>query len=312
MKESMLKIWNVEWIHLINPTKEDVEKLVTKYNFHDLIAEDLVDLNTQDKLDIYDDYIFLVLHFPKYDRTTQRYLLNEFDFILWKNFIITVTRYPSSHIYKIRQAYKQEIETEKDEEDKEFKITPYYILYKILDAMYDKTVNLLTKFSKDIFMIEEKIFWSKLNEQILESLMIKKRNAIFLKHIYKPQVEIIWDLSSEINQFYKKFEEEVDIYFEDIEYKLDKIVNQIEIIFENIGNLTDIYNSLMSIKINRIMTILTIFTVIIWIHTLIAWLYGMNVYLPLSNWPYTFWLILFFIIVVTIWMIVLFKFIKWI
>jgi len=249
---------------LVNPSKEEVEKLVKKYDFHEIIEEDLVDLNTQDKLDVYDDYVFLVLHFPKYDLVTQKYLLNEFDFILGKDFIITVSRLPSTHIYRIRQEYQKELQnTEDTEEEREFKITPYYILYKILDAMYEKTVNLLVKFSKDIYFIEEEIFDSKLKESILEKLMIKKRNAIFLKHIYKPQVEIIGDLATEIKNFYKKFEEEVDVYFEDIEYKLDKIINQIEIVFENIDSLTEIYNSLMSIKINKIMTILTVFTAII-------------------------------------------------
>ena len=307
MKENLLKIWNVEWIHLVNPSKEEVEKLVEKYDFHDIIAEDLIDINTQDKLDIYDDYIFLVLHFPKYDRNTQKYYLNEFDFILGKNFIISVSRYPSSHIYKIRKQYEEELKNEKDIEEYQFKSAPYYILYKILDAMYDKTVNLLNKFTKDLLEIEEDIFNKPLEEKLLEKLMIKKRNAIILKHIYKPQVEIISDLSTEIKNFYKKFEDEVDVYFEDIEYKIEKIINQIEIVFENIDNLTDIYNSLVSMKINKVMTLLTVFTAIIWIHTLIAWLYGMNVPLPLEKNVFTFWYILILIVLITIIFLYLFK-----
>lgn len=307
MKENILSIWWIDRIHLVNPNKEDIDFLVKKYDLHDLIIEDLLELNTQDKIDVYDRNIFIVLHFPKYNQITQRYMLNEFDAILWKNFIITVTRFPTNHIYKIRQEYQKEIQNWVDEE---FKISPYYILYRILDAMYDKVLNLLTKFSKDIIEIEERMLTTQnLKKDILEKLMIKKRNIIFLKHMFQPQQEITEDLAEEITKFY---EWELEVYFEDISYKLDKIINNIWIIFENVDSLTEIYNSLMNIKINSIITILTIFTAIVWIHTLIAWIYWMNVILPLSEYPYTFWLLLFLMILITFFVLWIFKKLKWI
>ncbi len=306
MKENILSIGWIDRIHLVNPTKEDISYLAQKYSLHDLILEDLGELNTQDKVDVYDNNIFVVLHFPKYNQVTQRYMLNEFDAILWKDFIITVTRFPTNHIYKIRKEYKEELETI----DEDFKISPYYILYRILDAMYDKVLNLLTKFSKDIIEIEESMLSSgKLDKNILEKLMIKKRNIIFLKHMFQPQIEIMEDLAEEIKNFYKG---ELEVYFEDISYKVDKIVNTIGINFENVDSLTEIYNWLMNIKINTIITILTIFTAIIWIHTLIAGIYWMNVIIPWANFPYYFWFILLVMVILTGILIYLFKKLKWI
>jgi Mg2+ and Co2+ transporter CorA len=63
----------------------------------------------------------------------------------------------------------------------------------------------------------------------------------------------------------------------------------------------------MSIKINKIMTILTVFTAIIWIHTLIAGLYWMNVSLPWGTNPYAFWFIILFNAFITILLLWFFK-----
>ncbi|HKL44389.1 MAG TPA: CorA family divalent cation transporter, partial [Candidatus Absconditabacterales bacterium] len=63
------------------------------------------------------------------------------------------------------------------------------------------------------------------------------------------------------------------------------------------------YNSLMSIKTNSMISILTIFTAIIGIMTFITGLYGMNVSLPGQNYMYMFSLIIggmIFIAVVTL------------
>jgi magnesium transporter len=60
-------------------------------------------------------------------------------------------------------------------------------------------------------------------------------------------------------------------------------------------------------KINKVMTILTIFTAIIWIHTLIAGLYGMNVPLPFERNNLTFWYIILLIFTITIILLFVFR-----
>ena len=40
---------------------------------------------------------------------------------------------------KIQDQYRKEIANAED--DEEFKLSPYYILYKIIDAMYDKVLT---------------------------------------------------------------------------------------------------------------------------------------------------------------------------
>jgi len=85
------------------------------------------------------------------------------------------------------------------------------------------------------------------------------------------------ELQNALPKFYK---EELDVYFEDLEYKLEKIMNNIAISFENTESLADTYNSLMNIKTNAMITILTIFSALTGVLTLISGIYGMNITLP--------------------------------
>jgi len=85
--------------------------------------------------------------------------------------------------------YSKEIkEDQKDEDLEEYKISPYYVLYKIVDVMFDKALNILNKISRDTVYMEEQVFSKdKLNKDLLESLMIRRRNIAFLKHTFLPQ-----------------------------------------------------------------------------------------------------------------------------
>jgi magnesium transporter len=104
----------------------------------------------------------------------------------------------------------------------------------------------------------------------------------------------------------------LDVYFEDLVYKLDKIMNTLSVWFENIDSLSDTYNSLMNIKTNSMIGVLTIFAAITWILTLISWIYGMNITLPGQHEPYFFLLLMAIMFVVCIALLGLFKKKKWI
>jgi len=301
--KTILHFGNVDWIHLFEPQKEEISELVEKYDFHELIEEDLLELTNQEKIDVYEDYMFIVVNFPKYDAEIRKYFLNEFSVILGKNIIVTMTRFDTNHITSIIDEYWEELKTR--ESDEEFKISPYYILYKILDTMYDKSIKMLTQSSKDVIALEEQLFRAnKLEKTLLENLTIKKRNIVSLKHMFTPHREILEELQKTLPKFYK---EDLDVYFEDLEYKLDKIMNTISVSFENIESLADTYNSLMNIKTNSMISVLTIFAAITWVLTMISGIYGMNITLPGQQHPYFFIMLMGIMFIVCFGLLLFFK-----
>lgn len=301
--QNILNFGKIKWVHLFSPTKEELNSLIEEYDFHELIEDDLLEVSNQEKIDVYEDYIFLVLNFPKYNSSIRKYIYNEFSIILWKGIIVTISRFETNHIDKIIEEYKQELKEREADED--FKISTYYILYKIIDTMYDKTYGILNKSARDVVSLEEQLFSSqKLERELLENLMIKKRNIAFLKHLFVPHGEILTDLQDIIPKFYK---EDLDVYFEDLVFKQEKILSNIAISYENVESLSETYNSLMNIKTNSLINVLTIFAAITWILTLISWIYGMNITLPLQeNWL-AFWIIMAIMGVACIGLILIFR-----
>jgi hypothetical protein len=70
-----------------------------------------------------------------------------------KNWIISISRFETNTITKLKDRLAQEAQTY--ESDEIYKITPYYILYEIIDMMYDKTIRLLSTSATDVFKLEE-------------------------------------------------------------------------------------------------------------------------------------------------------------
>ena len=303
MKDEQIKIWRTTRIHLVDPDKKEIDKLVNKYDLHEIIEQDFLDFTTQDKIDVYDGCIFLVLRFPKFNTKTKKHFANHMHAILWKNVIITVTSHVTNNIEKIQNQYRKEIKQAED--DEKFKLSPYYILYRIIDTMYDKVLKWMTKFSQDLVKIEDNTMdENSITQETLSELLIKKRSAVLMKHIISPHSEILTELQTATIKFYKW---DLDVYFEDLLYKTDKILSLVSIAHENTESLFDVSDTLTTIKTNKIISILTIFTVLLWILTRISWLYWMNVNLPAQNVVWIFWRLLGWMIWITIITMIYFK-----
>ncbi|MDO8663935.1 MAG: CorA family divalent cation transporter, partial [Candidatus Liptonbacteria bacterium] len=65
-----LKTETLTWHHFQNPAKADFDFLREKFNFHDLILGELMKPTLRPKVDRYNHYLYLVLHFPIFDEKT--------------------------------------------------------------------------------------------------------------------------------------------------------------------------------------------------------------------------------------------------
>lgn len=68
----------------------------------------------------------------------------------------------------------------------------------------------------------------------------------------------------------KVLQEDGDVYFEDLQYKFDKIMHTIQTVSENTRSLSTTYNALANIQTNSVISLLTIFTASIGILAMIT------------------------------------------
>lgn len=273
-----LKVKWVKWVDWVNLSKAEIYKILKKYNFHELDIEACMEENQRARVDSYDDYIFMVLHFPKYNKKTKVYNLNEFNIFLWKDFLITFREFEWQNINKIFEDYKNL----NLEDDSEFKITSGYILYEIIQSMLEKMFKFIDNIKKDLKEVEWLVF-EKANASLVKEIMVKKRNIVIMKHMLLPQIAVMKLIESKMNEMFKW---EMEEYFEDLEDKISKVVNDIRILQEYIDSVEDAFKTIIDIKTNNVMTVLAIFSAFLLPLTLITSFYGMNLNpLPFADKP---------------------------
>ncbi|MDE5762279.1 MAG: hypothetical protein K2H68_02055, partial [Bacteroidales bacterium] len=131
----------IKWHHIQNPTEEDLEFLEENFHFHPLDIEDCLSTNQRPKIDIYDDYNFLILHFPGFVDNQQKVLRIREAKIFWgENYIITITQGQ----WALRSFFDQ---TEKRPEsvDDFVKSSSDALLYTILNRLMVDSYSLLLR-----------------------------------------------------------------------------------------------------------------------------------------------------------------------
>jgi magnesium transporter len=139
--------------------------------------------------------------------------------------------------------------------------------------MLEKMFNVIKNIKLDIRQLETQVF-EKGNTGLVKDIMIKKRNIVVLKHMFKPQMIVLRQLETAINEMYAG---EMEVYFEDLEDKLAQIVSDIEVLDEYIESVEDAFKTMIDIKTNFVIKVLTIFSAFMLPLTLLTSFYGMNV-----------------------------------
>ena len=250
----------------INASLTEVEEVVQQKEFHPLDREAILEENQYARIDTYDEYIFMVLHFPKYEPSSERYVSNEFNIFIAHDYLYTFRYFQTGTVKKLQDMY------ESWPIEKPFPTTGF-ILYEVIENLLEHVMRMLEKFHKDLKAIEKTLFISS-GPDLIREIMTKKRNIITLKHMISPQIGVIKLMRIRMAQM---FGEEIETYFENLEDKLDKIYSETLIIQENIDSMEDTLKSIFELQTNSTIKYLTIFSAFMLPLTLITSFFGMNV-----------------------------------
>lgn len=275
-----IKFNTFNWLHILNPSDENFDYLIENYNFHPLDIEDCRSKVQRPKIDIYDDYYFLILHFPCFDKAN-RFLDTKEVKIFWgKDYIITIG---NSHwiVKKFFNTVKENMEAFKHELSAE---TSDALLYEIMERLMKETLSLVGRIGSEVDQINYGLFNDK-TQKIIEKISVTRKNVILLDTSFRPQLRLFHKFESgEI----KGFAEEMEEYWGNILDYYQKLWDMIEDYKEMIEGLSKTYDSLQTNKINEIIKILTLISTVMLPMTFIASVYGMNIGLPFQAHPAAF------------------------
>ena len=198
----------LRWINVERPRGLEQRWLEGHFDFHPLDYEDVRSRNQRPKVDEYDDYLFIVLHFPRYDKTVSRLNAAEVDIFVGPDFLITLPNEPLQTIDYLFERCRA------NEELREslFSKGPGYLLYKIVDDCVDASFPMLGKIGNKLERIEEEIFEGA-GEDVVRDISNAKQEIINFRKIVRPQRLAFRDLERNKARY---IAEDLDIYFDDL------------------------------------------------------------------------------------------------
>ena len=275
----------LRWINVERPRSLEQSWLEEHFEFHALDYEDIRSRNQRPKVDEYDDYLFIVLHFPRYDKKVSRLNAAEVDFFVGPDFLITL---PTEPVERVDDLFER-CRTNEEFRDQLFSKGSGYLLYKIVDDCVDASFPMLGKIGNKLERIEEAIFEGDVGADVVRDISNAKQEIINFRKIVRPQRVAFRDLERNKARY---IAEDLDIYFDDIIDASERAWDMLENFKEVVEGLDDTNESVLSHRVNDVLRVLTAFSVIILPLTLIASIWGMNVGVPGENSETAFWVII--------------------
>jgi magnesium transporter len=294
---------NVEGIH----DTHIVEKLGACFGLHPLIVEDIVNTGQRPKIDISDDYIFIVMKRITWDQTDKVIQVEQISLILGRDFVITFEE-------RDGETFSAVINRIRSNKGRIRKSGADYLTYSLMDNIVDNYFKVIENIGEEIEEMEEELVDNPTPETVHKIHFIK-REMIFLRKSVWPLREIVGMLEREETPL---IQETTIIYLKDIYDHTIQVIDIIETYGDIISGMLDVYLSSISNKMNAVMKVLTIIATIFIPLTFIAGIYGMNFNaekspfnMPELNWYFGYPLVLGLMAAIGITMLILFRRKKW-
>jgi len=241
-----------------------IEEIGSHLGINPLVLEDIVNTHQRPKFDEYDDYVFStsrIIHFNKDNE-----LVNcQFSALVKENIIISFEETHEEYFEAVKarlKAGKGAIRT----------AGPGYMCYALTDTILDNYFVLLAKVGDMLDEVEDRLY-NNADKSVMYNAQALKRILIIVRRASWPERDKINEM---IRTESPLILPEVKIFLRDAYDHCIQIMDLVENYKEITSSVIDLYLSMVSNRMNEIMKVLTIISVIFIPLTFIAGVYGMN------------------------------------
>lgn len=164
------------WINLENPSREEVIRVMEKYNLLPSIAETFLVKTHYSKLESIGGYQFIVLHFPVQSADSEE-PQQEIDFVLGRDFLITNHNGPIAGLMEIEKS----LDSLPALSDLDIQDKSGILFLKIIERMYHHTGDELEEIAGSLVRIESRIFSGGREERLIKALSLLNRRIIDMR-----------------------------------------------------------------------------------------------------------------------------------
>ncbi|MBK8783463.1 MAG: magnesium transporter CorA family protein [Anaerolineales bacterium] len=272
--EKIETIANGAWVHVVDPTPEEMEKLVNWGMEMDYINYSL-DQDEMPRMERDEEYTFILLRIPIHQPDSDiPYNTVPLGIMILGNRIITVCRYESDIIKVLSNGKYRLLKT-----GKRYRLALYIFLETA--ARY---LHLLREINRATELVEDRLQKSTQNRELLELLKYQKSLTYFATALRSNEVMME---RVQRTQLFNYYEEDQDL-LEDVLTENQQAIQMTSINTEILSSMMDAFASIISNNLNVVMKALAALTIVLNLPAIVAAFYGMNVALPGEGQPYAF------------------------
>src|SRR3954462_5018615 len=144
----------LRWVKIDRPGALEQAWLEENFDFHALDYEDVLSRNQRPKIDVYDDYLFIVLHFPVFDPAVGRLNAGELDIFVGPDYLVTC---PTKGLQPVQYLFER-CRQKEELREQHFSKGSGFLLYRIVDDSFDYCFPMLRNIGNKLDAIEDEIF----------------------------------------------------------------------------------------------------------------------------------------------------------
>ncbi|WP_158606011.1 magnesium/cobalt transporter CorA [Taibaiella sp. KBW10] len=294
-----IDIDKVFWINVDGLRKKEVRKLCGHFNVHNLLVNDIVSIGQRAKTDEIDEHFFCLLPMLTYNEELGIVEKEQLSILLGKNYVISFqTEHDKDPFNAIRQKLKNKLDAVR-------KKSADYLCYLLIDAVVDDYFEVLESLAKRLEALEKKAITSRSNNNILVEISNLRNEIMVMRRALTPVRDLVY-------AFWKTNSPLIDIanarFFKDIFDHILLAIEYNESYRDMTINLQDLYMNQVNTKMNEVMKILTVVTVLLAPATVIGGIFGMNFErIPMLHNQFGFYMSIVFMLLVSGGMLFYFK-----
>jgi magnesium transporter len=290
----------ITWLNVVGLHETDKIRLIgDAFQIHNLALEDILNMGQRPTFDEYDEQYFIV---TKMIRVISNSIISEqFSMIIGENFLITFQEKEGDIFEGVRnrlRTVKGKIRSRGSD----------YLSFALLDVVVDYYMAIIDDYGAEINDQEVKLM-DEFDREMINDINMSKKEVNYLRKYARPLRDTILNFNKSDHHL---IEDGTRPFLNDLLDHISHVTDTIEVYRESINDNFNTYNTFMNNKLNDVLKILTIFSVIFIPLTFLAGIYGMNFEnMPELQKPYAYPTLLIVMVILAMIMIIYFKRKKW-
>lgn len=249
------------------------------FNLHPLTLEDILNTGQRPKLDQFDDYLYFVSRFFRYDQTQLDVTSDQISIVLGRHFVLTFQERPTGSFDPVRERLR-------GDKGHIRKSGADYLAYTLLDMIVDRYFIVLEQIGDDCEVLEDELL-RKVGSGVMQNIHKLKHETMELRRAVWPLREVVNALTRNEGSF---FQPGTVLYLRDVYDHTVHFIESLESLRDLLAGMLDIYLSSISNRVNMEVRALTVVAMLFMPATLIAGIFGMNFHtMPWLDHPDGFW-----------------------